>query len=117
MPASRHRLWVPVVLWAALIFTLSSIPSLGTGLGPWDLALRKLGHAAEYAILGAMLLRALGRPGVAVAVGAAYAVSDEVHQHFVRGRNAAWYDVLIDWIGLTIGVMLWQRARRRARSL
>src|SRR5437899_3716092 len=29
-------LWAPVLLWAGVIFALSSIPSLGTGLGTWD---------------------------------------------------------------------------------
>src|SRR4029079_1476842 len=28
--------WLPIVLWAAVIFTFSSIPSLSTGLGTWD---------------------------------------------------------------------------------
>jgi VanZ family protein len=67
------------VLWAALIFGLSSIPSLGTGLGGWDLVLRKLMHAAEYAVLGFLLLRAIGRELPAVVLGIAYAVTDEVH--------------------------------------
>ena len=40
-----------------------------------------------------------------VLLGGLYAVSDEVHQHFVRGRHAAWYDVLIDTIGVTVGVV------------
>ena len=53
--------WLPVVLWAAVIFTFSSIPSLSTGLGTWDTVLRKGAHVTEYAILGALLLRALGR--------------------------------------------------------
>jgi len=53
------RLWAPVVLWAAVIFTFSSVPDLGTGLGTWDLVLRKIAHACEYAVLGALLLRAV----------------------------------------------------------
>ena len=79
--------WLPVVAWAALIFALSSIPDLGTGLGGWDLALRKIAHAAEYAVLGALLLRAIGRELPAAAIGIAYAVTDEVHQAFVPGRQ------------------------------
>ena len=102
---------MPVVLWAGLIFAFSSVPSLGTGLGTWDLALRKLAHLTEYAVLGALLARAVGRPAVAIVLGALYATSDEIHQHFVRGRHAAWYDVLIDTIGVTIGVVLWRRSR------
>ena len=55
--------------------------------------LRKIAHLTEYAILGALLVRALQRPAVAILAGALYAVTDEFHQHFVRGRHAAWYDV------------------------
>jgi VanZ family protein len=106
------RAWAPVVVWAAVIFAFSSIPSLGTGLGTWDLVLRKLAHLTEYAILGALLVRALARPSLAILLGALYAASDEVHQHFVRGRHAAWYDVLIDTVGVTIGVILWRRLER-----
>ena len=98
-------------VWAALIFALSSIPSLSTGLGTWDLVLRKIAHLTEYAILGALLLRALGKPWLSILIGGLYAVSDEFHQHFVRGRHAAWYDVVIDTIGVTIGVIGWRRSR------
>jgi VanZ family protein len=104
----RLRLWLPVVLWAALIFGLSSIPQLGTGLGTWDLVLRKLAHFCEYAILGALLLRALGRETHAVAAGVAYAATDELHQHFVPGRHAAFRDVAIDAAGVLGGVLLLQ---------
>jgi VanZ family protein len=105
------RLWLPVVLVAAAIFALSSVPELGTGLGIWDLVLRKLAHVAEYALLGALLLRALGRTHVAaaVALGVAYAVTDEVHQSFVEGRRGAPVDVLIDAVGVAIGVAAWRR--------
>ena len=107
------RRWGPVVAWAALIFALSSIPSLGTGLGSWDLVLRKLAHATEFAILAALLVRALGRPGLAIALGIAYAVSDELHQSFVPGREGAPVDVLIDSVGVVAGAVL---ASRRWKS-
>ena len=70
MFSSRLLLWLPVALWACLIFGLSAIPDLGTGLGTWDLVLRKVAHFCEYAILGALLLRALARnrPAPRVAV-------------------------------------------------
>ena len=105
-----------MLAWAALIFVLSSIPDLGTGLGGWDLALRKLAHAAEFAVLGFLLLRATGRVYLALGLGIAYAVSDEIHQHFVSGRQGALLDVAIDAVGVAIGVYLgtrWLRARRR----
>jgi hypothetical protein len=104
--------WLPVVAWAGLIFTLSSIPDLGTGLGGWDLLLRKLAHTAEYAVLGLLLMRALGQAAVAFAFGVAYAVTDEIHQAFVPGRQGAPLDVLIDAAGVAIGVLLALRLRR-----
>jgi hypothetical protein len=107
--------WLPVVAWAALIFTLSSIPDLGTGLGGWDLALRKAAHVAEYAVLGALLFRALflaGRPlqgartvAWAWLIGAAYAASDELHQHFVSGRQASALDLVFDAVGVAVGAL------------
>jgi VanZ like family len=96
--------WLPVVVWAALIFTLSSIPDLGTGLGTWDLVLRKIAHGAEYAVLGFLLLRAIGNEAAGLAGGIAYAISDEIHQHFVPGRQAAVLDVLVDTAGVAVGV-------------
>ena len=106
------RLWAPVVLWAAVIFSLSSVPDLGTGLGTWDLVLRKIAHAGEFAVLGALLLRALRDEVPALALGVAYAASDELHQHFVEGRVGAPFDVLIDSVGVAIGIVLWRRVAR-----
>ena len=54
----------------------------------------------EYAILALLLFRALGRELPAFAFGLAYAISDEIHQHFVRGRHASPIDVAIDAAGL-----------------
>ena len=114
MAASRAvRTWVPVVVWAAVIFAFSSIPSLSSGLGVWDLVLRKLAHMAEYAILGALLLRALERPLAAFAAAVAYAATDEVHQHFVRGRHASALDVGIDAAGVALGIVAVGLAARR----
>jgi VanZ family protein len=109
--ARGFRAWAPIVLWAAVIFAFSAVPSLSSGLGTWDLLVRKIAHLSEYAILGALLVRAIQRPAVAILAGGLYAVSDELHQHFVRGRHAAWYDVLIDTVGVTIGVLAWSRLR------
>jgi VanZ family protein len=100
------RLWLPVLVWAAIIFALSSIPSLNSGLGTWDLILRKCAHMTEYAILGYLLLRALGREGWALLLGIAYAATDEFHQRFVAGRHGSPVDVAIDTIGLVIGIVL-----------
>jgi VanZ family protein len=97
-PSRAVSLWLPVLVWAGVIFALSSIPSLGTGLGGWDLLLRKLAHATEYAILGLL-----------------YAGSDELHQHFVSGRHGSPIDVAIDAAGVLIGVFLVRRTLAAVR--
>ena len=113
MPSPRAlSAWLPVLAWAAVIFTFSSIPSLSTGLGGWDTLLRKGTHMTEYAILGALLLRALGRVAPALAAGIAYAATDELHQHFVRGRHASALDILVDAVGVTIGVYVYHRLQQ-----
>jgi VanZ family protein len=107
------RLWLPVLVWAAVIFTLSAIPDLSTHLGVWDTILRKLAHATEYALLGILLLRATRRADLAFALGVLYAASDEFHQTFVRGRHGTPVDVAIDAVGIAVGLFTWQRARTR----
>jgi VanZ family protein len=106
MVATRLAYWAPVVLWAAVIFVLSSIPDLGTGLGTWDTVLRKLAHPAEYAILGGLIFRAIRSMPAAVLLASAYAATDEVHQTFVTGRHGSPLDWLIDTVGAVLGVAL-----------
>lgn len=109
MTAARLNVWLPVILWAGVIFTLSAIPSLGTGLGTWDVVLRKLAHVAEFGVLGALLQRALGREPLALLLGSAYAVTDEIHQTFVAGRQGSPLDWLVDTLGVAAGVLLYAR--------
>jgi VanZ family protein len=106
-------LWLPVVAWVLVIFAFSSVPHLGTDLGVWDTILRKLAHTFEYAVLGALLVRALDRPGLAFGLGVLYAASDELHQTFVPGRHGSPIDVAIDSVGIALGIVFWQRAGRQ----
>jgi VanZ family protein len=103
--------WGPVVLWAAVIFAISSVPHLTTGLGVWDIVLRKCAHATEYAVLALLLFRALGRELPSFVVGIAYAATDELHQEFVRGRHASPFDVAMDAAGLALGLLLLHATR------
>ena len=109
------KLWCPVIVWAGVIFALSAVPSLNSGLGTWDEVLRKCAHVTEYAILGFLLLRATGRELPALLLGILYAASDEFHQHFVHGRHASPIDVLIDSVGLLIGIFVVQRLVLQSR--
>ena len=121
----RLDLWLPPIALMALIFFLSAQPDLSSGLGAWDVLLRKLAHAGVYAVLTLLWWRALratgdaGGPGgadsraVAAAwlISIAYAASDEWHQTFVTGRHGSPLDVLIDAAGASAAA-LW--ALRRA---
>jgi VanZ family protein len=109
---TRLTTWAPAVLWAALIFALSSVPDLGTDLGQWDTVLRKLAHLAEYAILGALVFRAAGSAPVAVLLSSAYAATDEIHQAFIAGRHGSPLDWLIDTAGVVLGVAAATRLSR-----
>lgn len=110
--SERLARWGPVVVWAVLIFALSSVPSLSTGLGTWDLVLRKAAHVVEFAVLGALLARALPSLRWAIAVGALYAVTDEVHQAFVPGRVGSALDWGLDTAGVVAGALAWARLAR-----
>ena len=111
--------WLPVLVWAGVIFALSSIPSLSSGLGTWDYVLRKLAHMSEYAILALLLRRATASDPAALALAVTYAATDEVHQLFVRGRHGSPVDVGIDAVGALIGlyaVRRWSTERSRTAS-
>ena len=117
MPTPRAlSAWLPVVVWAAVIFVFSSIPSLSSGLGSWDTMLRKAAHMTEYAILGALLVRALGRELPALLAGVAYAVTDEIHQSFVEGRHGSPVDVALDGIGVAVGIFVFRLFQTRPVS-
>ena len=103
--------WLAVVAWAAVIFALSSIPSLSTHLGTWDTILRKCAHMTEYAILAVLTARAAGSSTLALGLTVAYAATDEWHQTFVRGRHGSPIDVGIDAVGALIGLWVLSRTR------
>ncbi len=111
MAARMASRWLPVLAWAGVIFALSSVPSLGTGLGTWDTVLRKGAHMSEYAILAVLLVRATGSAAWAFALAVAFAGSDEIHQTFVRGRHGAPLDVAIDAVGVLLGLAALRRLR------
>lgn len=78
---------------------------------------RKAGHVGEYALLAALLFRALvctllaGRIALVsvlvLSLCALYAASDEFHQSFVPSRTASARDVLIDLCGATLAIALY----------
>jgi VanZ family protein len=115
--------WGPVLAHMALIFSVSSLHRIQTL--PADLS-DKTGHFAAYALLGALVLRALanGRwSGVTGAtawrawlIAAAYGASDEIHQLFVPGRTATVGDWIADTTGAAAAVLTLVTVARVARA-
>jgi VanZ family protein len=120
--------WLPVAVWGAVIFTLSTsafsaantariidpillwlYPSMSAAtLGTAHALVRKCGHFTEYGVLYCLLVRGpmAGRPYLALMLCAAYALCDEGHQIFVPGRTASLYDVALDTTGAAFGGFL-----------
>ena len=84
---------------------------------------RKLGHVTEYLILGILIARALRdargwtlrHAVMAVVLAGSYAVTDELHQHFVSSRTADAGDVAIDTAAAIAGQIGLAFRSRRSR--
>ena len=113
------RFGPPLVLMG-VIFLLSAQPNLKTDLGTLDLIGRKIIHMVEFGTLFALWLRALGGTARAAwwaaGIAIAYAISDEIHQSFVAGRDGAPRDVAIDSAGELIAALVARRWRGRAHG-
>ena len=114
MSAPAWKRWLPVVLFAALIFLGSSIPGnkLQIPFNLWD----KLVHACEYAVFAFLLARGFGvrRWWWAIVAGTLYGVSDEFHQTFTPHRSGNDLgDLTADLVGSTIGATAYMILRGR----
>lgn len=146
MPRNRFLFDIlPVLIWLVFIFSMSTGAGASTQTNSfvdhflarffpeWSRRLtwpardaihyylRKSAHVIEYAILGALMLRALrrGKPVVRWMLAAAwllctcYAATDEFHQIFVPGRTPKVTDVMIDSVGAALGIgMMFLLSRR-----
>ena len=86
---------------------------------------RKGAHMTEYAILGILILCSWDfnkhsfkkMSSCSWLLGTLYAASDEFHQLFVEGRSGQLTDVIIDSIGVMIGVLfiafIYRKKRKR----
>lgn len=79
---------------------------------PLHFLIRKAAHLTEYGILGILWFRALRNDApwswrsalIAIAIAAAVATTDEIHQSFVPSRGSSPYDVMLDIAGASIAV-------------
>jgi VanZ family protein len=107
-PAPLLR-WGPAVLWAALIFILSSISGLPAPPGGLT---DKHAHLAAYGVLSALIVWGLTDRSparttwtvvvAAVVLASLYGASDEWHQSFVPQREVSG----LDWAADTVGALL-----------
>jgi VanZ family protein len=122
LSAALARAPAPLALMG-LIFYLSAQSDPGADIGTLGSV---AAHVAEYLLLTVLWAWALGpvlgRRALAAAAGIAlaYAISDEIHQSFVAGRDSDFLDVLVDAAGIALGCLLVSRcrvirSRRRAR--
>ena len=113
-PAVR---WAAAGAFAAGIFVLSAVPDLKTP-GPQVRGIDKAAHAAVYMLFTGVVWWALRGSNVAraallaVVIAAAYGVTDEIHQGFVRGRTMSFFD----WCADAAGAGLWWTALKARRS-
>ena len=112
--------WLPVALYAGMIFYLSAQSHPDEQLPSFLLkdVSDKVLHAVEYGILAVLCYRAfrwaagpaVAQQAVVAAIVAAsvYGVTDETHQLFIPFRESSWLDWLADTAGAAIGAVSWR---------
>jgi len=115
----KLKLWLPVVVWAGVIFGFSSMAINKQAEFSWfDFVIKKTAHVVEYAILYFLLFRAMSEKGkkigrkiwvTSLILVMIYAFSDEWHQTFVPGREGTLRDVGFDTIGAMLSLNLLKR--------
>ncbi len=104
-------LWLPVAIYLALIYYVSSLSRFNFGWHTRDFPL----HVIEYCILSVLIVRAVNsgfREKVRIRVillsfvlAFAYAILDEIHQSFVPNRTSSLMDVTADAVGALLGII------------
>jgi VanZ family protein len=120
--------WLPVLAWMIVIFIGSSIgdvPRVGGKTS--DAVVHRAAHLLEFAVLGALTLRAVSRDRrstkreliITLIVVALYGASDEFHQRFTPGRSSEGISVLFDVAGGLAGawVYRWWRSKKASPAL
>lgn len=118
--------WLPFILWAVIIFSFSSNPTVKTSEIHWqDFVIKKTAHVAEYFIFSLLLFRALRQSKlvdkeailIVIIVAFLYGMSDEFHQSFTPGREPKIRDVLIDTGGSLLFFIFLYKIAPRSKKL
>lgn len=120
------KLWLPVIIYAIIIFWGSSQESpFGVifSISGIDIIL----HIAEYSVLGILLSRAIAGSAQKVsiatlifavfAIGTLYGITDEFHQYFTPGRYSSVLDLASDAIGSFLGAVIFVALFRNSKAM
>ena len=110
--------WAPPSVWAAGIFCMSHTPAafFEPTMEARTLHLDIVYHLAVYTVFSILLLRASRKhfirssvvsASLAISSAGIYAVTDEIHQHFVEGRYPSLTDFFLDAGGVGLGFFLY----------
>ena len=121
------KYWLPVFIWAFIIFSFSAYPTIRTSEIQWkDFFVKKSLHIIEYAIFASLLYRAIRKEGVigkkaalySIFFSVLYGLSDEFHQNFTPGREPKFRDVIFDTIGSFLAIyIIWKLLPRAPMKL
>ena len=90
----------------AVIFYFSSQQTTGIqGSYNERFVILKSFHLIEYAVLGILLFIGYKKYKHTIFTAYLYAVTDELHQRFIPGREGRIRDTFIDLLGIFIGVL------------
>jgi VanZ family protein len=145
-PYGWLRAWWPAIVWACIIFVMSTDSFSSEHTGPvferilrWLIpsltahqfkvihyCIRKSAHFSEYFLFCLLIYRGVRRGHIgwhwtwglaAFSVAAGYSALDEIHQAFVASRHASPYDSMIDSTGAFFAItMLWMWFRFRSSA-
>lgn len=126
-----------LVLWMLFIFMMSSFNASDSSsqsgfivnflnnvlkienLDILSFIIRKLAHVTEYFILGLLTINCLKDYEiknifiVSILFCILYSCTDEFHQLFVSGRSGSIKDVMIDSIGIIIGIAIYKLLNKK----
>lgn len=119
--------WLPVFLWAGIIFFFSANPTTSTSEIHWqDFIVKKTLHVIFFGTLATLFYRALrlsevGKQkagSISIIFAFLYGVTDEIHQSFTPGRMPRAYDVFFDTIGAVLAIyIIWKWLHKMPKIL
>jgi hypothetical protein len=119
--------WLPPLIWAYVIFYISSgsVPKAGDTF--WvDFVIKKSAHMLEYGIFAILFYRAFINTGwdkkkafiLTLLLAVLYGSTDELHQFFTPGRESRLRDVIFDTIGAGAAIyIVWKLLPKMPKRL